>query len=161
MTLFFQSTRTGRNNSTKFCESLWFQIGPFGTRNLMFPFFSAQHTISGETKGSPFSFFDIVRFFFQKKSHQRVLPSIFFMFGNRMDVEKSQRVLFFVFFGIVRHFLSKKIPQRVSPSFFHVLQQWMLNKFKNPNKKPALDRSFGFFESVSKLFCEFDTLTFF
>ena len=90
----------------KVLQNFKFHLLAQGTEPKSFP-----HKIQCRTrpKGPPFQFFfGIARLFFGKKFPQRVPPSIFFGFCDRLGIEKSQRVPLFNFFGVVRLF-SKKI----------------------------------------------------
>ena len=55
-------------------------------------FFSAQHTIQGETEGSPFQFFGIVRLFFEKVLMTSKGPPFNFMMFCDRNIEKTGRV---------------------------------------------------------------------
>ena len=101
---FFQSTRTDQNSFTKFYEILWCQIEPLDLLNWtkkIFSFLSAQHTIPGETKGSPFCFFNSETFF---ENFSPKAPSIFWCFAT-MDVKKFERVPPFRFFRYCKRIL--------------------------------------------------------
>ena len=65
-------------------------------------------------KGPPLGFFGTVRILSKIISHERVPPSICLEFCNRMDVEKSQRVLPFNFFWHCETF-QKKFSIKVVP----------------------------------------------
>ena len=55
---------------------------------------------------------------------------MFLMLGDRMDVEKPQRVPFSVFSRHCETFFQKKISPKAPLSIFDVLQQWMLKHTK-------------------------------
>ena len=66
VTLFFQSTRTDQNSSTKLYEILMCQIGPFGSGNWTIKavfLFNVTYNTGRDKRVSPFNFFGIVRVF--------------------------------------------------------------------------------------------------
>ena len=95
---------------TKIClpkvlQNIKFHLLAHGTEPKTFP-----HNIQCRTrpKGPPFSFFSALRDFFPEKIlSQRVPPSIFFGFCDRLGIEKTQRVPPFNFFRRCETFLKK------------------------------------------------------
>ena len=108
-----------------------------------FSCFSAKHIIQGETKGS--SCFGTVRLFFSEKCFSlKSPPSILLLFCVRMDVGKSQRVLFFSFFSALWDFFpeNKNFPLSIFRCF---ATEWML-------KNPKVSYFSIFFGTVKLLF---------
>ena len=131
--LFFQSTRTDQNSSTKVLRNI---IAPNCTmwsselHQKGFSCFSAYHTIPGETKGSPLPiFFGTARLFFRKFFSRRVPLQFFCCFATEWMLENPKRSPLSVFFGTVRFYPENK---NFSPlQFFDVLRQNPFNCDKN------------------------------
>ena len=134
VTLFFLSTRTDQNSSTKVLQNIIASKCTIWSSELNqkgFSCFSAWHTIPGETKDSPLSFFSgTARLFFSKKNFPRRVPLHFLMFCDRMDVEKSQRVPPFSFFRHCEIFSRKR--KFFSSIFSCFATEWMLKNHKGP-----------------------------
>ena len=109
----------------KFYKILLHQIALFGLANWtkkVFPVFPRNIPYPARPKGPPSIYFGTARLFSGKFFPQRVPPSIFLLFCDRMDVGKSLSV----FFG--RDFFPKI---KISPlQFFDVLRQkcWQFRK---------------------------------
>ena len=106
----------------KFYKMLLHQIAPFGLANWtrkVFPVFPRNIPYRAKPKGPPFSFFRHCETFFPKKNFpQRVSPSLFLLFCDRMDVGKSLSV----FSALWDFFSKKKFHERVpnSPILWHI-----------------------------------------
>ena len=107
--LFFQSTRTDQNSSTKVLQNI---IAPNCTiwsselNQKGFSCFPRNIPYPARPKGPPSYFFSALQDFFPEKIFPKGPPSIFLLFCDRMDVGKSQRVPPFSFFS-ARDFFPK------------------------------------------------------
>ena len=95
----------------KFYKLLLHQIALCGLANWtkkVFPVFPRERPYTARPNGPPFQFFSALQDFFPERfSPQRVPPSFFLLFCDRMDVGKCQRVPPFSFFSALWDFFPK------------------------------------------------------
>ena len=157
---FFAIHTYWRNSSTNSYKDLWCQIEPFGLANWTTKVFSVSRRniqYRARLKGPPFQFICIVRFF-SKHFSPSCPPSILLMFDDRMDVEKSQRVLL-VLSAIWDVFEKKTFSPKGLAFIFLIF--WCFSKMdvKNPKGPLLLARQFAatfdFFRYSKRIFKAF------
>ena len=108
-----------------------------------FYFFKSLRSICTSSKklnranGTPLEYFRLCGNFFRKKILTQGSPFNFLIFSDRMDIEKSQRVIPFSFFSIVRIYFFERVPNSPILRHFEALllflslcndKRWRLNR---------------------------------
>ena len=133
VTLFFLSTRTDQNSSTKVLQNIIASKCTIWSSELNqkgFPVFPRNIPYRARPKTPPFHFFRHCDTFFSKKNFSpKGPPCIFLMFCDRMDVKESQRVPPFSFFRHCEIFF-RKWKFLFSSIFSCFATEWMLKNLK-------------------------------
>ena len=126
----FQSTRNDQNSS-KFYETLRFQIEAFGLENRTREIFFFRVTqYRARLKGPSFSFFGIVRLFLGKKFSQRVPLQFFDVLRQNRWMSKNPKGSVSVF---SRHFQTSPKFLMTSKGTLHFFATEMLKNSRGPS----------------------------